>query len=116
MFIWGEYQDCRSQAERSNVKVIGMMTAALDHMSDDAPDDIIEEENLLQEVSGSSSAGAGFDFRFVKQPWDGNFDGLNFILGESSDFDLVRFEGFETRIYQNGELLDTLKIKRGAKL
>ena len=116
MFIWGEYQDCRSQAERSNVKVIGMMTAALDHMSDEAPDDIIEKEYLLQEVSGSSSAGAGFDFRFVKQPWDGNFDGLNFVLGESSDFDLVRFEGFETRIYQNGELLDTLKIKRGAKL
>lgn len=116
MFVWGQYQDCRSEAEQSNVKVIGMMAAVLKHMSDDISADLIKEEYLGQETSGNSSDGVGYDYRYIEQPWEGNFDGLNFLLWGSSDSELASFEGFETRIYQDGKLLDTLRIKRGAKL
>lgn len=116
MFIWGEYRDCRSETERQGVKVIGMMAAVLEHMSDKISEDPIKKEYLRQEVSGSSNDGTAYDFRFVTQPWDGTFDGLNFILWDSPDSELANFEGFEARIYQDGELLDTLRIKRGAKL
>lgn len=115
-FVWGSYKDSRSKSDRQAVKMMGMMAAVVKHMSDDISEDLIREEYLGQETSGSSSDGVGYDFRNIEQPWDGSFSGVNLLLWGSSDRKLSDFEGFETRLYQNGELLDTLRIKRGAKL
>lgn len=112
--VWGEYQDSRASNQRKGIELFGMMVTVLEHMSD-APEDIAREY-LNEEVSGSSTDGQGYDFSYVKQPWDGKFGGLNFVLWNSNDNDYTDFAGFDVRIYQDGRLLDTLKIKRGAKL
>ena len=58
----------------------------------------------------------GYKRQVVDKTWNGYFDRLKFDATDYMEEAVSPFEGFAVRIYQNGKLLDTLKIKRGAKL
>lgn len=113
--LLGSYQNCQSKEQRKNIKLIGMMVAVLMHMEDE-PRWQFSDQEMEKATGRSGSQGQGFDGDVVDKTWNGYFDRLKFDATDYMEEAVSPFEGFAVRIYQNGKLLDTLKIKRGAKL
>ena len=112
--ILGGYQDCQSREQRQEVKSIGMMAALLEHMDDEDSWQFSDQE--IEEGGGQSGDDQVIGSEVVGRSWDGHFDMLGFDVDGYPQDQAIHFEGFAVRIYQNGELTDALRIKRGARL